>query len=226
MRRYAGSLTIALAIVLGLFLLMMWMIAPPEDPTESVRDIVGVDIVDAQEEAAPEAEALQPLQAPPPPPPSAPTALSTDLPQVTLPVLNVVATAGPIKLPASGLSGGGLTLSGSGVFGGFAGGGGSGGFGKGEGFRGKDLVPLSTARPQIPDFACKQGIEGWTEVVFTVMPNGRVQDVKIIDSKPRGVFEAAAVESISNWIYEEHSRARMVKQRNEYKLADCQYNWR
>src|SRR3546814_5475573 len=40
-------------------------------------------------------------------------------------------------------------------------GGGGGGNGTGQGFKGKPLVPLSTARPQMPDWACKQKIRGW-----------------------------------------------------------------
>lgn len=231
MARYAGSLALALLVVLGLFLLMLWMIAPPADRDDAPTAGIGVDIVLAQEPEVPEPESPTPqLQDAPPPPPAAPASLRTDLPVVKLPVLDVSTIAGPIQLAASGSIGsGGLSLGSSGAFGGFALGGGSGGgggFGKGEGFKGRDLIPLSTARPQIPEWAYKQGIEGWVEVVYTVMPNGRVQDVKIVDAQPRGVFEAAAVESIGNWIYDEHPKARTVKQRVEFKLSDYQYNWR
>ncbi|MBI3171416.1 MAG: energy transducer TonB, partial [Hydrocarboniphaga effusa] len=123
---------------------------------------------------------------------------------------------------------GGGSLAGAG-FGGFARGTGQGagaaGFGRGAGFKGKELIPLSTARPQMPEWACKQNIKGWVEAVFTVLPNGRVQDVKIVDAQPRGVYELAAIESISNWIYAETDRAREVKQRVPMDPADCAYNW-
>jgi len=121
----------------------------------------------------------------------------------------------------------------SGVFGGFAGGrgngsgagGGGAGYGGGQGFKGKPLVPISTARPQMPEWACKKNIKGWVEVVFTVLPTGRVQDVKIVDADPRGVYEAAAIQSVSNWIYEASKTAREVKQRVPMDPADCAYNW-
>jgi len=117
-----------------------------------------------------------------------------------------------------------MRLSQSNPFGaGAAGGGGGGG---GQGFVGKELIPLSTARPQIPEWAYKRGIEGWVECIFTVMPNGHVTDVKIVDAQPKGVFEAAAVESISNWIYAEYPKARQVKQKVEFKLSDFQFNWK
>ncbi len=78
----------------------------------------------------------------------------------------------------------------------------------------------------MPEWACKQRIKGWVEAVFTVLPSGRVQDVKIVDAQPRGVYEIAAIESISNWIYAETDRAMEVKQRVPMDPADCAYNWR
>ena len=103
---------------------------------------------------------------------------------------------------------------------------GGGGDGTGRGFTGKPVVPLSTARPQMPEWACDKGIRGWVEVMFTVMPSGLVRNVKLIDADPRGVFEAAAIESIGNWIYERGKVAREVKQRVPMNPEDCAYNWR
>ena len=39
----------------------------------------------------------------------------------------------------------------------------------------------------MPDWACKQKLRGWVEVVFTVMPNGRVTDVKLINMRPDSI---------------------------------------
>ncbi len=225
MRRTLGSLGLALLVVAALFLLMRWMILPPEGDGIPPAVTEGVDIVQAQEPDEPEDEPLQQLQQAAPPPPPAPAALSFDGPVLPVPSTSVFSAAGPIRLDTK--IGGGTKLGG-GAFGGFArgGGGSSGGYGRGEGFVGKDLIPLSTARPQFPEYAYKRSIEGWVEVVFTVMPSGRVQDVKIIDANPKGVFEATTVESVSNWIYAENSKARMVKQRVDFKLEDFKYNWR
>ena len=77
----------------------------------------------------------------------------------------------------------------------------------------------------MPEWACKQKIKGWVEVVFIVLPTGRVQNVRIIDANPRGVYEAAAIESVGNWIYEQSKKSREVKQRVEMDPADCAYNW-
>lgn len=154
---------------------------------------------------------LPPLQAPPP----------------AAPALNLATTGVRAEIGAS------ANLFGSGTFAGFAGSGnGSGGAhngGKGYGhaadFTGKTLVPLSTARPEITKWAYQHHIEGWVTVAFTVKPDGHVSHLRIINAYPKGVFEAAAVKSISNWIYPEQRHPVEVKQRVEFKLKDYQYNW-
>ncbi len=223
----------ALLLVLIMFLIMYWLVAPPQgEYAEPQRVLEGIEVVQPQQDQ--DSDPLQSLDSAPPPPPAAPPSMARpDLPSIATPSAAVSPfEAGTIALPIT-LGSGGLHLGSSGAFGGFAGrgaggggsGSGGGGYGKGQGFKGKPLVPLSTARPQIPEWACKQGIKGWVEVVFTVLPNGRVADVKLIDANPRGVFEAAMIESVSHWIYESHSKAREVKQRVPMDPADCAYNW-
>lgn len=226
MPRKLAPFGIALCIVMGLFLLLHWMVRPHLEGEGAIEVIEGVEMVEVQKQDTPE-EQLAKLEAAPPPPPDAPPSLERpDLPSIAAPSTMAPIDAGPISMPVN-IGGGGMAL-GSGSFGGFARGAGSGsgaGYGSGQGFKGKPLIPLSTARPQMPEWACKQKIKGWVEVVFTVLPNGRVQDVKIIDADPRGVYEAAAIESVGNWIYEQSKKAKEVKQRVEMDPADCAYNW-
>ncbi len=229
---------LAIAIVLLLVILMRWMIRAPEGMAAPQEQVEGVQMVKLEKDQdKPQDEPAAPDAAPPPPPAAPPSLARSDLPPIATPSISITPTpveiavgGGPVNLGTS------LGLGSSGVFGGFAGrggngngtgnGGGGGGFGSGQGFSGKELVPLSTARPQMPEWACKQKIAGWVEAVFTVMPNGRVGNVKIVDAQPRGVYEAAAIESISNWIYNESKQTREVDQRVEMDPADCQYNWR
>ncbi|HUP90627.1 MAG TPA: TonB family protein [Solimonas sp.] len=232
--RWLLTSAVAVCIVFLLFWGMWWAIHRPETEELPLTTIENVEIVQSPDEEEPSPEEIM-AQAAPPPPPAAPPALSQpNAPQINVPAIAVAPIApGNISVPVT-LGAGGMNLGSSGTFGGFAGrgngsgggSGGGGGFGTGKGFKGKSLVPLSTARPQMPDWACKQDIKGWVEVVFTVMPNGRVRDVKLVDADPRGVFEAAAIESISNWIYESSKIAREVKQRVPMDPADCAYNWR
>ncbi|TXH05178.1 MAG: TonB family protein [Nevskiaceae bacterium] len=236
-RRWPASFGVALVIVLLLFWVMQRVIRVPEGEGAGETVIEGVGMVQAKTDTPPAPDELFKPDAAPPPPPAAPPALAQpNMPTVEMPVTATASvTPSAISVPVT-LGSGSLGLGSSGAFGGFAGGrgngsgagggGGGAGYGTGQGFKGKPLIPISTARPQMPEWACKKGIKGWVEVVFTVLPNGRVQDVKIVDADPRGVYEAAAIESISNWIYESSGKAREVKQRVPMDPADCEYNWK
>lgn len=236
MLRFAAQGVLA---VLLLFWFLHWAITPREHRGAEPGPLIeGVSMVKPMEDRPTPPDPLTTPDKLPPPPPDAPPSLAAPaLPALSAPALtNVTVDAGPVTV-AVNVNTSGLGL-GSGAFGGFlrggaggggGGGGGSGGggagYGGGKSFSGATLIPLSTARPQMPEWACKQKIKGWVEVVFVVLPNGRVQDVKIVDADPRGVYEAAAIESVSNWIYSPYSKAREVKQRVPMDPEDCAYNW-
>lgn len=208
---------------LAAFALMQWWLWVPREPAAQEEQVAMVDLVSEDEQASEDEPPPPELVPPPPPPPVAAAPESGPAAPATL-TAPAAAPLSNIQIPVKIAGGGSLTGSG---FAGFARGAGAGdSFGRGAGFKGKPLIPLSTARPQMPEWACKQGIKGWVEAVFTVLPTGRVQDVKIVDAQPRGVYEAAAIESISNWIYAETDRAREVKQRVPMDPADCAFNWR
>jgi len=212
---------VTVAVLLA-FAIIQWWIWVPGEPNAQ-ENVAVVELV-SEEPAQDDEDMPEPELTPPPPPPSMPAAANTlaNLPALAAP--SAAPVVSNIQVPVKIAGGGSLTGSG---LSGFARGAGAGeGFGRGQGFKGKPLIPLSTARPQMPEWACKQGIKGWVEAVFTVMPNGRVQDVKIVDAQPRGVYEIAAIESISNWIYAETGQAREVKQRVPMDPADCAFNWR
>ncbi len=209
--------------VLAAFALVQLLLWGPREPAAHEEEVAMVSLLSEQPQAGDD-EPAPPEPPPPPPPPVTvpPESGAAGLPALAAPVAGPVSR---IQMPVKIAGGGSLTGAG---FGGFARGSGTGAgtYGRGQGFRGKPLIPLSTARPQMPEWACKQNIKGWVEAVFTVLPSGRVQDVKIVDAQPRGVYEIAAIESISHWIYAETDRAAEVKQRVPMDPADCAFNWR
>lgn len=215
-----------------LFLALGWIIRAPKLQDSGPQEYIEqVKLRPPQEQETPQRDPLQVASDSPPPPPSMPASGGRpDLPPLDIPTLSLEAVdIANVSVPVA-LGDGGLSLGASGTFGGFGNGGsgngsGSGGSGSGGGWSGKPLVPLSTARPQMPQWACDQKLDGWVEAEFVVMPNGRVQDVRIIDADPRGVFEAAAIGSISHWIYEPRKQASQVKQRVPMNHEDCAYNW-
>src|SRR6202007_71969 len=154
-----------------LVILMGWMILAPEGSgTQPTEEIDSVQMVKIEKDQDQQQESAAPDTAPPPPPAAPPALARADLPPINAPSISITPT--PVEIAVGGGPvnlGNGLSLGASGVFGGFSkgfgngnggGGGGGGGFGTGEGFSGKELIPLSTARPQMPGWACKQHIKG------------------------------------------------------------------
>ncbi|MDH3768026.1 MAG: TonB family protein [Gammaproteobacteria bacterium] len=101
-----------------------------------------------------------------------------------------------------------------------------------QGFEGKDLVPISSAKPRYPRTAAAREIEGWVEVIFVVSGDGRVRNVRVLDASPRGVFEDAAVHAMSRWLYapyyvKDEAVAREATQMFRFRLDDIQdiYLW-
>lgn len=229
------AVPLAALLTLLMVVVMRWMIFSPHiDGPPGDEALPVSQIVKSPDQKPPEPEdaaKLPELDAPPPPdsPPSLARASLPAIPTSSIPISVPEVNVATVGLGTADL-GIGAGLGTSGAFGGFAGGGtgnGGGGGGRGDGsFRGRELVPLSTARPQMPEWACKKQIRGWVEVVFVVTPGGRVENVRIVDAEPRGVYEGAAIESVGNWIYPKGKTAAEVKQRVEMDPADCAYNYR
>ena len=62
-----------------------------------------------------------------------------------------------------------------------------------------DLIPLVRISPQYPRNAARDRIEGWVEFEVTINPDGTVRSARPLKAQPRGVFEAAAMQSILKW---------------------------
>ena len=83
------------------------------------------------------------------------------------------------------------------------------------------LVKGSPAR--YPTAAMRARQEGWVVVSFTVDPDGKTSDVKVVESQPRHVFDRAAIDAVERYRFnpamKDGSAASSVKQqRIEFKL--------
>jgi protein TonB len=56
--------------------------------------------------------------------------------------------------------------------------------------------------PEYPAVARQRRIEGWVELEYVVGADGRVIDVRVLDSHPTRVFEAAAERALRRWRFE------------------------
>lgn len=69
-----------------------------------------------------------------------------------------------------------------------------------EGYR--EIVPFGTRQPNIPEAAWRSKTDGWVLVTFTVNLRGKVENVRVLDSQPPGLFDANVVAAVSDWIYD------------------------
>ncbi len=63
------------------------------------------------------------------------------------------------------------------------------------------MIPLIRTTPNYPSRALQRGLEGFVELSFTVDRFGSVVDPVVINAVPEGVFDRAALQSISRWKY-------------------------
>ncbi len=70
-------------------------------------------------------------------------------------------------------------------------------------------------------------LEGWVILDYVVQADGRVKDVKILESQPQGVFDEAAVRTYRLWTFTPRTRngvpvSERRQQRMEFELpAGC-----
>jgi TonB family protein len=64
---------------------------------------------------------------------------------------------------------------------------------------GRSLELVSGSAVVYPPEAHAQGIEGYVIVQYDVDATGRVINAEVIEAEPAGVFDAAALETVSSW---------------------------
>lgn len=64
-----------------------------------------------------------------------------------------------------------------------------------------EVVPFDTRRPNVPEVAWQNKIDGWVLVAFSVTADGRTRDVRVLDASPRGVFEEKVIAAVADWTY-------------------------
>lgn len=64
-----------------------------------------------------------------------------------------------------------------------------------------EYLPIVKVAPQYPRRALSRGIEGYVVLEYTVTTTGTVRDVTVVDAKPSGIFDRAAIKSASRYKY-------------------------
>lgn len=62
-------------------------------------------------------------------------------------------------------------------------------------------TPISQVAPSAPSRARSKGIEGLVVVSVLIGVDGRVQNVKVVESRPPGVFDDAVTSAVKQWTF-------------------------
>ncbi len=170
----------ALLINLALFIVMERMSAQQPIMLTNANEILSVDFVRLKR-TPPPPEVKQRVK-----PPKKQALLST--PQLSVPspkpmhIKDLTMTMPRMDIP--------MTISGVP----FKGAMGAGGIGSLQ-----EAIPLVRISPLYPPSALSRKIEGRVKIIFTVNEEGKVLNPKVIASKPKGIFDRAALRAIRKW---------------------------
>ena len=176
MGRYVVAVGLAGLVTFGLFWVMQALISVAAELVEG-RPSPFVDFVRLKKELEPEVKKREvPKRTPPDTPPPPPEIdISQDLdPDEAVGDLDIFMDNSLELSEATDLSGGGVD---------------------------RDVVPLVRVEPQYPMRAAQRQIEGWVELQFTISAAGTVKDPVVTASKPRKIFDKAALQAVRKWKY-------------------------
>ena len=64
-----------------------------------------------------------------------------------------------------------------------------------------EYLPIVKVQPNYPQRALRRGMEGYVVVEFTVNKRGRVEDPRVVEADPKGVFNQAALQAARKFKY-------------------------
>jgi len=173
---------LAFMAALGLFSVMYSVIRASGHGVDKLETLPTIDFVRLRRDS--QVESMQ-RRKPPPPPPTPPPPPS----KMRVDTGRVAAGGGGFAMPNVDLN----ANVGGGTFLGQMGGGGVGGLFDG------DIIPLQRIPPQYPRDAARNGITGWVQLEVLVNADGTVRSARVLEAKPKGLFEAAAVAAVLRW---------------------------
>jgi len=175
--RYLIGFVLSVLVTLGLLWSMQALIAGGQDAlTDAPRGNV-LDFIRLKKEQQLVKKERKPQK--PAKPKEPPPAMAQPKMQQSNPNANAVSTNLAANITADAGLSGGLSL------------------GSGDG----DYLPIVKVAPIYPRRAQSRGIEGYAIVEFTVTSNGSVRDPMVIEAKPEGVFDRAAMDAALKFKY-------------------------
>lgn len=171
---------------LAMFWLLYGVIRAGGHAVSEAEQLVTIDFVRLKRDT--QVEIVQRRKPPPPPPEQPPPPAKM---KVAADTVEQQASPTPFAIPNLGLAanvGGGP----------FIGELGSGGGNAASLFDG-DIIPLQRIAPQYPREAARNRIGGWVQLEVMVNADGTVRSARVLEAKPKGLFDAAAVTAVLRW---------------------------
>jgi len=63
----------------------------------------------------------------------------------------------------------------------------------------KESVPMVVIQPRYPTGAAADGVGGYVKFIFDILVDGSPSSIRILESKPEGVFDYHADKAIRKW---------------------------
>ncbi len=82
----------------------------------------------------------------------------------------------------------------------------------------KEPTPLVRVDPRYPVTAANQGIEGFVELIFNINKEGKVENIHILHSEPKRVFDKAAKDALRKWRYQPRIVNKKAVNTNDVKV--------
>lgn len=178
MARLLLSLLIGAVITFFLFVLMAFLV----DSDDAVSNVAKEQIVIEINSTPPESKAQTRTRVPPPPPPPPP-----EPPKAPVAEPESTDTGGSIgfNLPSVDVGGASTGL----------------GDPSSAMMRDGDATPIVRIEPKYPVQAARDGLQGWVKMRFTILEDGSVGDVTVVDAEPKRVFDREAIRALKRWKY-------------------------
>jgi len=77
---------------------------------------------------------------------------------------------------------------------------------------------IKRVRPPYPYYALSHHIEGYVRFAFDVDAEGKVSEMRILQSEPRGLFEPYVIAAVSQWRYEKHKPVKDLQMTIRFRL--------
>ena len=175
MVRLLLSLLAGAVITFFLYVLMAFLVGGDDNFTNAKRENIVIEI----NSTPPESKAQTRVRVPPPPPPEPPK-------QQMISESSSTDTGGIGFQPPS------VDVGGA-----------SAGLGDPSGamMRDGDATPIVRIEPKYPVQAARDGINGWVKMRFSIMPDGSVDEIEVVDAQPKRVFDKEAIRALKRWKY-------------------------